>query len=188
MGVHGPGGRAPLAACVTPPPHPGEELAAILHLTTVAGEVLEEPELHRGESHGLAVADDAFLPGVDDEGPDPQCLDVLPLVAMPPKHRLEPQAELPGPDGFGHEVVGAELEGDDPIDLTRSLRHEDHEDVTTALTIGEMPEELRRRHVGRVFVEENRGRAPTERAFERHARARHVLDAHVVVGKCALQL
>ena len=105
MGVHGAGDGRAVVASVTPPPHTGQQLPPILDLATVAREVLEQPELDRGQSNRLTVAGDGLALSVDHERPCAKQPYLNPLGRMTAEHGAQTQTELVRANRLRDEVV-----------------------------------------------------------------------------------
>ena len=188
MGIDRPRDPGLLPGCVTPLPYTSEQLASVLNLTAVSGEMLEQAELDRGQSQGLSITGHGFTSGIDAERPHAEHRLVLPLIAVTPKDCPEPQSQLASANRLRNEVVDAELEGDDPVDLARALRKDHRKGVSPLVAVREVPQQLGRRHVGRILVEQNDTRAPAAGTLEGDFAQRRMLDRDSLVAQELLEL
>ena len=150
--------------------------------------MLEQAELDRGQSQGLSMTGDGFAAGIDGEWAHFEDRVLLPFIAVAPKDCLEPQRQLATADRLRNEIVRAELEGDHPIDLARAVGEDHREGVAPSVTVGEVPEQLGRRHVGRILVEQDDARAPAAGTREGDFAQRRMLDRDSVVAQELLEL
>lgn len=152
------------------------------HDPGVREEVDEQVVLLLGEAHRLLVDAHLARAEVDGDACDAQAGRIAGGI-RPAHHGLHARHQLPGGEGFGDVVVGAELEAGHPVCLVAPGGEDDDRDVAEALESAQHVEAV---HVGEADVEQHQGERPPPELAERLAAVARPDDPVLLVQQVLL--
>ena len=135
-----------------------EEPLPAANPSSVACEVDQELELERCEGDRLVVYRHLVPSHVDAQSFDLETIDrYLGLCTRAAQNSMQAKRQFSGAVGFRHEIVCAQLEREDPIDLVVSKGDQDHRLGSCVGALADSLEHVGRSHVGQLVLDDQDG-------------------------------